>query len=90
MFGWLKGVLSFLGGIGKGWGTILGLATTVVGALFGGGKGLNACFSYLQGQPANGAVLIGVLLTAFGIGRKAGWLNGAAIKAVEDAAKNIK
>jgi len=70
----LTKLLGWLGSIGKGWGTILGLATTIVGALFGGGKDLSNCLKYIGAQPANGAVLIGVLLLMFGIGRKAGWV----------------
>ena len=69
-------VLSTIGRIGKGFATIAGAVLGIGGFAFGGGANMDACLKTFMSQPANGAVAIGVLLAAFGLGRKAGWIAG--------------
>jgi len=73
----LGGILRTLGKVGKGFATIAGSVLGVGGlgaAVVGGNDQLAACVTTLLSQPEGASTMIGVLLLAFGIGRKAGWI----------------
>lgn len=74
----MKGILRFLGKLGKGAGTIAGVALGLGGAAFGGGPDVAKCIEVMMTQPASAATFLGVTLAVFGIGRKAGWIGGKA------------
>lgn len=70
----MKGILRTLGKVGKGFGTVAGVLTTVLGVSLGGGDKLAECAAELAKSPDSALAGAGALLTLFGIARKAGWL----------------
>jgi hypothetical protein len=70
----MKGILKFLGTFGKGFGTLAGAVLALVGVVSGGSNDVVACVEKLVSQPDSAAILFGVLIAVFGLGRKAGWI----------------
>lgn len=69
-------ILSAIGKFGKGFGTIAGVLVSLTGLLTGGGANLQNCVNFVLKQPNSTALIAGILITVFGIGRKAGWVGG--------------
>lgn len=67
----MKGVLRFLGKLGKGGATIAGAVLGVGGVSLGGTDVLD-CFQKITTAPADTLTAVGLALLLFGIGRKAG------------------
>lgn len=67
----MKGVLKFLGKLGKGGATIAGAVLGVGGVSLGGTDVLD-CFTKITSAPADTLTAVGLALLLFGIGRKAG------------------
>lgn len=67
----MKGVLRFLGKLGKGGATIAG-AVLGVGGVSLGGSDILSCFQKITSAPAETLTAFGLALLLFGIGRKAG------------------
>jgi hypothetical protein len=72
----VSGILSAIGKFGKGFGTVAGVLVSLTGLLTGGGANLQNCVNYVTKQPNSAVLIAGILITAFGIGRKAGWVGG--------------
>lgn len=72
----MNAILNFLGTFGKGAGTIVGVITTVVGVVsglhIGGADQVSGAIHTLVTNIPAVITAIGVILSAFGIGRKAG------------------
>lgn len=71
----MKGVLKFLGKLGKGGATIAGAVLGVGGVTLGGTDVLD-CFAKITSAPADTLTAIGLALLLFGVGRKAGNVAG--------------
>lgn len=71
----MKGVLRFIGKLGKGGATIAGAVLGVGGVTLGGSDILD-CFSKITSAPADTLTAIGLALLLFGVGRKAGAIAG--------------
>lgn len=67
-------VLKVIGKVGKGFATIAGAILGLGGLVGGGGDQVAKCVETLLSQPDTGAVVAGVVIVLFGIGRKAGWI----------------
>lgn len=67
----MKGILKFLGKLGKGGATIAGAVLGVGGVSLGGTDVLD-CFTKITAAPADTLTAVGLALLLFGIGRKAG------------------
>ena len=72
----MSGILSAIGKFGKGFGTVAGVLVSLTGLLTGGGANLQNCVNYVIKQPNSTVLIAGILLTAFGFGRKAGFVAG--------------
>lgn len=67
----MKGILRFLGKLGKGGATIAGAVLGVGGVSLGGTDVLD-CFNKITSAPAETLTALGLALLLFGVGRKAG------------------
>jgi len=67
----VKGILRFLGKLGKGGATIAGAVLGVSGVSLGGNDVLE-CFTKITSAPAETLTALGLALLLFGVGRKAG------------------